>query len=107
MKIRLDDELFTHGNIKAKVKSIYREINKELDDFQNLYDAETNFSRDLDKQEEWMLKITKALQEPWLYSRQATVFVSNLFEKTQKNSPSTLFPCFDFLCQLSDFKYVQ
>ncbi|WP_245603093.1 DUF922 domain-containing protein [Maribacter antarcticus] len=64
MKIRLDDELFTHGNIKAKVKSIYREINKELDDFQNLYDAETNFSRDLDKQEEWMLKITKALQEP-------------------------------------------
>lgn len=64
MKRRLDDELFTHGNVKAKVKSIYREINIELDDFQNLYDSETNFSRDLDKQEEWKLKIAKALQEP-------------------------------------------
>ncbi len=63
MKRRLDDELFTHGNVKAKVKSIYREINIELDDFQNLYDAETNFSRDLDKQEEWKLKIAQALQE--------------------------------------------
>ncbi|MGK0495038.1 MAG: hypothetical protein ACJAU2_001421 [Maribacter sp.] len=64
MKRRLDDELLTYGNVNAKVKSIYREINIELDDFQNLYDAETNFSRDLDKQEEWELKIAQALQEP-------------------------------------------
>jgi hypothetical protein len=62
-KKRLNEQKFNHDNVKAKVKAVYREINIELDDFQNLYDTETNFSRDLDKQEEWKLKITKALQE--------------------------------------------
>lgn len=63
-KMRLDGKKFTYDNVKSIVKSIYREINQELDAFQNLYDAETNFSRDFEKQAEWKLKISKALLEP-------------------------------------------
>lgn len=63
LKRRLNDESFTYGNVKAKVKSIYREINTELNDFQNQYDDETNFSRDREKQQEWIVKIEKALIE--------------------------------------------
>ncbi len=63
MKRRLADEMFNYETVKAKVKSIYREINEELDSFQKLYDQETNFSRDIAKQEEWIVKIAKALDE--------------------------------------------
>ena len=64
MKKRLEAETFTYDTVKSKVKSIYREILDELDDFQNRYDTETNFSRNLAKQEEWKLQIENALQEP-------------------------------------------
>ena len=64
MKKRLEAETFTYDTVKSKVKSIYRETLDELDDFQNRYDTETNFSRNLAKQEEWKLQIENALQEP-------------------------------------------
>lgn len=64
MKKRLEAETFTYDTVKSKVKSIYREILDELNDFQNRYDTETNFSRNLAKQEEWKLQIENALQEP-------------------------------------------
>ena len=64
MKKRLEAETFTSDTVKSKVKSIYREILDELNDFQNRYDTETNFSRNLAKQEEWKLQIENALQEP-------------------------------------------
>lgn len=63
MRKRLQNETFSYGSVKAKVKSIYREINEELDDFQKQYDEETNFSRNSAKQEEWIMKIHKALEE--------------------------------------------
>ncbi len=62
MKERLANEIFTHSNVKGKFKSIYQEILKELDDFQNQYDRETNFSRDREQQLIWNEKIAKALQ---------------------------------------------
>lgn len=63
MEARLAEETFTHNNVKAKVKSIYKEILKEVDDFQNQYDDETNFSRDRERQALWDEKITKLLEE--------------------------------------------
>lgn len=62
MRKRLANTKFTQ-NVKAEVKSIYRETLKELDDFQNTYDDETNFSRNLEQQLIWNEKITKALKK--------------------------------------------
>ncbi len=63
MEARLANESFTHGNVKAKVRSIYKEILKEVDDFQNQYDDETNFSRDREQQAIWNEKIRNALKK--------------------------------------------
>jgi hypothetical protein len=49
------------GNAKSEVKSIYRNILRELNDYQNQYDSETNFSRDTVQQLIWNKKIKKAL----------------------------------------------
>ncbi len=62
-KLSLQNETFSYGSVKTKVKSIYREINEELDDFQKQYDEETNFSRNSAKQEEWIMKIDRALKK--------------------------------------------
>ena len=62
MQERLAQEKFTHSNVKAKVKSIYREILKELDAFQNQYDDKTNFSRNREQQLLWNEKIAEALR---------------------------------------------
>lgn len=62
MEARLAKETFTHSNVKSKVRSIYKEILKEVDDFQNQYDDETNFSRDREQQEIWNEKIANALK---------------------------------------------
>ncbi|TMM56333.1 DUF922 domain-containing protein [Maribacter algarum] len=61
LRKRLGEATFTHGNVKAKVRSIYRKINIELNDFQNKYDDETNFSRDREQQLIWNEEIAKAL----------------------------------------------
>jgi hypothetical protein len=59
-------KLLTEANFtkkdKAEVKAMYRRIIKELEDFQNLYDHETNFSRDRKQQFIWNKKIAEALQ---------------------------------------------
>ncbi|MEP3208746.1 MAG: DUF922 domain-containing protein [Maribacter sp.] len=62
MKARLAEETFTYSNVKAKVKSIYRDILKELNDFQNQYDDETNFSRNREQQLIWNEKMKNALK---------------------------------------------
>ena len=49
------------SNAKSEVKAIYRDILSELNDFQNQYDSETNFSRDTVQQLIWNKKIKKAL----------------------------------------------
>lgn len=62
MRKRLGNTKVTK-NVKAEVKSIYREIIKDLDDFQNTYDDETNFSRNLEQQLIWNAKIAEALKK--------------------------------------------
>lgn len=60
MRKRLAESQFTK-NIKDEVKTIYKAIVKELYLFQNKYDHETNFSRDLGKQLIWNKMIAEAL----------------------------------------------
>lgn len=50
-------------NVKAEIRKIYKEILKELEDFQDLYDWETSFSRNAEKQLEWNKKIAEALDK--------------------------------------------
>ena len=61
MKKRFEDTKFTK-NVKAEVRKIYGEITVELNDFQNRYDDETNFSRNRGQQLLWNQKIGKALE---------------------------------------------
>lgn len=60
LRKRLAETQFTK-NIKAEVKEIYKSIIKELYIFQNKYDRETNFSRDLKNQLFWNRMIADAL----------------------------------------------
>ena len=62
MRQRLASGTFTQ-NVKAEVKVIYREILEELEAFQDLYDNQTNFSRDIEQQLLWNTKIREALKE--------------------------------------------
>ncbi len=62
MRERLATGTFTQ-NVKAEVKSIYREILEELEVFQDLYDNQTNFSRDMEQQLLWNAKIETALKK--------------------------------------------
>jgi len=61
MRRLLAETKFTK-NVKSEVRAIYRRINNELAEFQNLYDDETNFSRDKEKQFLWNKKIEDALK---------------------------------------------
>lgn len=47
---------------RNQVKDIYTAINKELNAYQDLYDSETNYSRDIEKQLLWQTKVKKQLQ---------------------------------------------
>ncbi len=62
MRKLLAEATFTR-NVKAEVKAIYRQINKELAEFQDVYDSETNFSRNKEKQLVWNKKIQEALKQ--------------------------------------------
>ena len=62
MRNRLASTSFTQ-NVKAEVKQIYKEVLEELEEFQNLYDDQTNFSRDLEQQLIWNNKIEEALNK--------------------------------------------
>ena len=61
MRIRLASGTFTQ-NVKSEVKTIYKEILDELEEFQDLYDDQTNFSRDMEQQLIWNDKIKEALK---------------------------------------------
>jgi len=61
MRKRLRETSFS-DNVKAEIKEIYREILKELADFQELYDWETNFSRNPEQQAIWNIKVTEELK---------------------------------------------
>ena len=50
-------------NVKAEVRAIYKKTLRELNDFQNKYDEETDFSRNVPQQIAWIKKIERALSE--------------------------------------------
>lgn len=50
-------------NVKSEIRKIYKDILKELEDYQELYDWETNFSRNREKQLEWNEKIALLLKK--------------------------------------------
>ena len=53
---------FSHENVRRKIKTLYNRNNEELNDFQNRYDTETNFSRNREQQLNWNEKIKVALR---------------------------------------------
>lgn len=61
MRERLATETFSQ-NVKAEVKKIYSEVLSELETFQNQYDKETDFSRDIEQQLIWNKKLQEALK---------------------------------------------
>lgn len=62
MRKELANTKFTK-NVKEEVRQIYRAILRQLNDFQNKYDSETNYSRNLVVQERWVKEIEAALNE--------------------------------------------
>lgn len=58
----LAETKFTN-NAKSEVKEIYRNVLRELNDYQNQYDDETNFSRDTVQQLIWNKRIIKVLNK--------------------------------------------
>ena len=60
MRRQLEDTEFTR-DIKAEVREIYKQINLELREFQNRYDQETDFSRNVAQQKAWNATISAAL----------------------------------------------
>ncbi len=50
-------------DVRKEVKAIYKEINARMNEFQNEYDKDTNFSRDLSRQEFWNKRINDLLDE--------------------------------------------
>ena len=61
MRFRLERTSFSE-NVKQEIRDIYQEILKELADFQDQYDWETNFSRNREAQLEWNARIAEALK---------------------------------------------
>lgn len=49
-------------NVKSEIRRIYKDILKELQDYQERYDWETNFSRNKEKQLEWNERVGNALR---------------------------------------------
>ena len=50
-------------NLKAEVRRIFEETNKELSDFQDRYDRETDFSRNPEAQEKWNREMAGRLRK--------------------------------------------
>ena len=63
LRKELSEDIFTHENVKAKVKAIYNKNNQALNEYQNRYDEATNFSRNLQQQVLWNKKIAEALKK--------------------------------------------
>ncbi len=51
------------NNVKAEVRRIFRQLNRELTEFQDRYDRETDFSRNREAQGRWNAGISRKLSE--------------------------------------------
>lgn len=61
MRNKLERTSFS-DNVKEEIRKIYQETLKDLQEYQDLYDWETDFSRNRGKQLEWNDKIANALK---------------------------------------------
>lgn len=61
MRMKLRNTSFTE-NVKAEIRVIYKETLRELEELQDKYDWETNFSRNPEAQERWNAQIKEALE---------------------------------------------
>ena len=62
MRKILSDRTFS-GNVRGEVRQIFSKINRELKAFQDRYDLETDFSRNLEAQQRWNKRIAEKLKE--------------------------------------------
>ncbi len=62
MRKQLAETTFTE-NVKEEVRKIYKITLRQLNDYQNKYDSETNYSRNLTVQEKWLEEIETALKD--------------------------------------------
>jgi hypothetical protein len=60
---RISEYKFDSVKYKTDLQKIYQDILDEKEQFQNQYDDETDFSRNKDKQAEWLIKISKMLND--------------------------------------------
>ncbi len=58
---RLSARTFSNA-VKSEVRSMFKEINQELSEFQQRYDQETDFSRDREAQMQWNRRISERLR---------------------------------------------
>jgi len=54
---------FNPKTFRSDLDGIYRNVMKEKEDYQNLYDHETDYSRDKKKQAEWLERIAVELKD--------------------------------------------
>ena len=59
-RARLAETRFS-DNIKVEVRSMFKKVNRELSEYQDRYDLETNSSRLFDRQREWQQKVYNEL----------------------------------------------
>lgn len=60
LRKKLAETKFTK-NVKEEIRKIYKATIRQLNDFQNKYDTETNYSRNLPVQKRWAKEIEEAL----------------------------------------------
>ena len=59
----LSEYRFSAGNVDRDVQKIYNKISGDQADFQQLYDNETNYSRDTELQKKWQERIEGELAD--------------------------------------------
>jgi hypothetical protein len=68
LKRSVESYRFNRNTFQKDLDIIYDEIVKAKEKFQQMYDDETNYSRDKEKQEEWLKKIESELKETIAWS---------------------------------------
>jgi len=62
LRRRLQTAEFT-DRVKAEVRQIFAEVNRQLSEFQDRYDGETDFSRNREAQLAWNRAVARMLSE--------------------------------------------
>ena len=57
------DETFFSLNIKTEISKLHSNINKQLKEFQNKYDSESDYSRSIETQKEWQIFVNNELKK--------------------------------------------